>query len=334
MFARSHTPQFHVEVEVLKWIALVILAGAIALLLAGPASGDIATIKGAPSPEAYAPPPADLSLPGETTAEDHFAITAMVWQALGQQRAGNLPEALALWREVELPEGSDAWRKVAMALAELQLNDVQQAAATLAEARAEAPHNAAVHYVTGILRLAQAERADEWYDASGLDFTRLVSGPLDAVPNTRSLYELAAMMALEQSVALAGEVCGDEPLVPEPWTRTPDFEVTMPLATPLVQDLLEACGIEQFEGRAHLVLAEMHRKRGSLEHAEEHLDRAAELGIPTGAAYRMLGSGYEEEGRSAEAARAYLKAMSHGRAVAAPALKALENLRNALWHVF
>lgn len=339
MFARTHV-HFHSELEVLKWMALVILAGAIALLLAGPVAGDVATIKStAPVPETLAPAAPDSSLPGQQTlpgemSEDHFAVTAIVWEALQQQRSGNLPEALALWREVQLPAATDGWRKVAMALAELQLGDLPQAAGTLAEARDEAPQNALVHYVTGILRLAQAERAEEWYDASGLDFTRLTSGPLDAVPNTRSLYELAAMMSLEQSVALTPEVCGDEPLVPETWTRTPDFEATMPLATPLVQDFLQACGLEQFEGRAHLVLAEGHRQRGSFTHAEEHLDRAAALGIPTGAAYRTLGDAYEEEGMSAEAARAYLKAMSHGREVAAPALKALENLRRALFDPF
>jgi tetratricopeptide (TPR) repeat protein len=333
MFARTHT-QFHPEVELLKWIALVILAGAIALLLAGTAVGDIATIKGTSAPEALPPAPRDTTLPAEAISDDHFAVTAIVWEALQQQRASNLPEALALWREVQLPATTDVWRKVAMALAELQLHEVEQAAVTLGEARAEAPHNALVHYVTGILRLAQAESADEWYDASGLDFTRLTSGPADTVPNTRSLYELAAMMALEQSVTLARDVCSDEPLVPEQWAQTPDFEVTMPLATPLVQDVLEACGIAQYEGRAHLVLAEMHRQRSSLTHAEEHLDHAAKLGIPTGAAYRTLGEAYEEEGLSAEAARAYLKAMSHGREVAAPALKALENLRDALLFTF
>jgi tetratricopeptide (TPR) repeat protein len=333
MFARTHT-YFHPEVELLKWIALVILAGAIALLLAGSAGGDIATIKGTSIPEALPPPPTDSTLPIETPSEDHFAVTAIVWEALHEQRASNLPEALALWREVQLPASTDVWRKVAMALAELQLNDLEQAAVTLGEARAEAPHNPVVHYVTGILRLAQAERADEWYDASGLDFTRLTSGPGDVAPGTKSLYELAAMMALELSVTHAKEVCSDEPLVPEQWAQTPDFEVTMPLATPLVQDVLEACGIEQYEGRAQLVLAELHRQRGSLTHAEEHLDQAAKLGIPTGAAYRTLGDAYEEEGLSAEAARAYLKAMSHGREVAAPALKALENLRDALLFTF
>jgi tetratricopeptide (TPR) repeat protein len=336
MFAHSQ-PNFHAEMELLKWIALVIVAGAIALVLARPVTGDIATIKGTAAPEVGAPAPAhlaDLSVPGGEASEDHFAVTAIVWEALQQQRDGNLPQALAMWREVQLPGSADVWRKVAIALAELQLNELPQAAVTLGEARAEAPQNALVYYLTGVLRLAQADRAEEWYDASGLDWTQLVSGPLDTVPNTKSLYELAARMALEQSVALAGEVCGDEPLVPESWTRTPDFEVTMPLATPLVQDLLEACGLEPYEGRAHLVLGEMHRQRGSLSHAEEHLDRAAELGIPTGAAYRMLGGAYEKEGLSAEAARAYLKAISHGREVAAPALKALENLRDALLHSF
>lgn len=329
MFARTRT-HYRPDVEMLKWIALVILAGAIALLMAESLKGGIATVKNVPVPEGRVLPPAGSNMPGQATVDDRFAVTAIVWEALQQQRAGNLVEALSLWREVQLPPTTDVWRKVAMALAELQLEDPTQAAMTLNEARAESPRNALVYYVAGILRLAQAERAEEWYDASAYDMTRLTSWPVETLPYTRSMYQLAAMMALEESVARAGEVCGEEPLVPETWTRTPDYESSMPLATPLVGDLLEACGLDQFEGRAHLVLGELHRTRGSLGHAEEHLDRAAELGIPTGVAYRLLGGAFEQAERHPEAARAYLKAMSHGREVAGPALKALENLRDAL----
>jgi tetratricopeptide (TPR) repeat protein len=333
MFARTQTHP-HPELEILKWLALLILAGAIALLLTGQLAGDITAVKAVPEPGSIPPPavvrPDVHALPSAEAAEDHFATAALVWQAMQEQRAGEAARALALWNQVQLPPPTDVWRKVAIAMAELQLTDTQQAEQTLLAARNEAPQNALVHYVIGILRLTQSESADEWYDASGLDPTRLAAAPAEESTHTRTMYELAAMMALERAVLYAPQVCSDEPLLPDEWTRSPDFEVTMPLATPLVQDLLEALGIEAYEGRSHLVLGDLHRMRGSLEHAEEHLDQAAHAGIPTGEAYQHLGSAYEQQGMSAEAARAYLKAMSHGPAVAAPALKALENLRNAL----
>lgn len=262
---------------------------------------------------------------------DPFSTASDVWRAIEYQKEGRFLEAAEQWRAIRLPGEKDVWRKTALAMTLLNQGNVEQAAVELAEARGQWPTNAVVRYCTGVLRLMQAEQADEWYDAVGPMFLRLASyPPREIAPNTRSMFELAAKMEFERAVEMAPQVRLDEPLLPAEWTAPDDEELAMPMAAPMVRDVLTAGGMDQFEGKAHLALGELHMKNGSLAHAEEHLDRAALLGLPTGDLYQRLGESYEEFGLHAEATRAFLKAMSHGGGVVRPGAGALQNMRELL----
>ena len=67
-----------------------------------------------------------------------------------------------------------------------------------------------------------------------------------------------------------------------------------------------------FEPNAHHMLGYLFLERGAPEIAEEHLDQANALGIRVPFVFNELGEMYEDEGRHADAARAYLKGVRNG----------------------
>src|SRR5690606_14527418 len=100
----------------------------------------------------------------------------------------------------------------------------------------------------------------------GPTFIRLAAQtPLDIAPNTKSMYQLAAIQAFERAVENAYLLRRDMPLVPESWGIPHDYESVMPLATPRVADVLLVLGAERFVGKSHLVLGELYTDRGALE---------------------------------------------------------------------
>ena len=276
-----------------------------------------------------------MAEPGGSGVPSEFETVEGIWRAVEAHRAGDPVAALEAWQRVTMPAGSEVWKKVAMSMALLQSHRTEEAAMVLADARQLDSENAVVMYMIGILRLDQSEVASEWYDAIGPTFIRLaVQTPLDLVPHTKSMYEMAAIQAFEQAVEMAHRLRLDMPLVPEEWGISPDYESVMPLAAPRVADVLRVIGAEQFVGKSHLVLGELYTERGAWEHAEEHLDQAREAKMATGVAFRKLGEAYEEAGMYSDASRAYLKARSHDAGVIGPAERALENFRKALLGVF
>lgn len=344
MFVRSHV---HQEMELVRWFALVILAAALALLVASQASGGNYPLRDAGAPgllppriDQWARPmtqPEDSGI-SDSGISDHFTTVERVWRALEAHRAGDPVAALDAWETVHLPPASQIWQQVAMSMAYLQCHLPDEAARSLAIARSIDPENPLVMYMLGILRLDQAEEAMEWNDAIHSAYIRLAAQfpqepqfPQDIAPNTRSMYELAAIQAFERSIEWAHHLRRDFPLVPADWTIPDDFDSVMPLAAPCVGDLLQVIGTDQFLGKSHWVLGEMYVERWALEHAEDHLDAARAEQIPTGVAFRKLARAYEDAGRHSDAARAYLKAMSPDAGVVGPAERALENFRKALW---
>ncbi len=319
MFTKAHA---HTELEIVKWAVLVVLAGALTLLLAGTAWGKGSARPPATLPaeveQSAVPMPMDLpQIPMDAvptpSVEDPFVVVSQTWNAIELQRAGRMDEAVEAWNRVRLPWETDVWRLVALGYAHLQLAEVDQAVAVLSEAKYAAPDNAVVHFAIGTLWLVKSETASEWPDAIDYDATRLVGGvPLDVAPNTRSMYRLAAVMCFERAVKLAHQVNLEEPLLPGAWMVPESDELAMPVATPTVRDLLSAFDGDTFEGRSHLALGVLHTERDMLEHAERHLDQAAALGQPTGAAFRDLGERLEHRGQFGDAMRVFLKSLSHG----------------------
>jgi tetratricopeptide (TPR) repeat protein len=263
-------------------------------------------------------------------AEDPFVVASQVWNVIELQKAGRIDEAVEAWTRLRLPAQTDAWRLIALGYAYLQLAEYERAAEVLCEAKYAAPDNAVLDFVIGTLWLAKAETAFEWQDAPSVDASRLVAWqPLEIAPNTPSMYRLAAVMCFERATKLAGQVNLDEPLLTGEWMVPESDELAKPFAAPTVRDLLSAFGADKFEGRSHLALGVLHTERDVLDHAERHLDRAAALSEPTGAAFRDLGERLEQRGQFGDAMRVFLKSLSHGGGLDTVG-KALENGGKAL----
>jgi tetratricopeptide (TPR) repeat protein len=244
---------------------------------------------------------------------DRFGLAAEMWKAIELQKTGNIDEAVSMWEGMRLPRETDHWRLLMLGVAYMQNGNHKQAEEALNESKSMMPENPVVFYTLGLLWLGRADSADEWYDASGMDPFRLAStASPDSVPLTRSMYQMAAMMAFERAVGLADKANLDQPLLPENWQVPDGNSTSVAVTTPRVRDALEVFEGDRFEGRSHLALGLMHMQRGGLEHAEKHLDSAAELGEPTGSAFHKLGQEFEKQDAASEAMRAHLKAYSHG----------------------
>lgn len=306
------------ETELLKWILMLILATALAfVLLARTAAGA--------TPDAPRLLPGDMQGARPMTPPQMVDPNEQIWEALRLQREGHAEEAIMAWKEVTLPIETEVWRQIAMGAAGLQLGQTEKAAEWLDAAEQLEPQNPLVHYYLALLRLDQARDAKEWHDAIGPTTTRLVAyRPRQVVPNTRGMYELAAMAEFEAAIANAAHL--DRAMV----LAMPDHRTTVTLAPVTVGDVLVALGAERFEGQAHYMLGAMCLDRGATTAAETHLDAAHAAGVDVVFGYEELGAMYEKDGRYGDAARAYLKGTGHDPRLLTPLRKVLENAAKAL----
>jgi hypothetical protein len=98
---------------------------------------------------------------------------------------------------------------------------------------------------------------------------------------------------------------------------------------PMVHDLVEAIGADNFVGKSHNMLGHLYLDRGWLEQSEGHMDQAAATGLSILYGYQDLGDRYGLEGRHLDACRSYLKQLAQGGPIVGPATKFLDNLRKA-----
>ena len=167
-----------------------------------------------------------------------------------------------------------------------------------------APDNPLAYYFRRVLRMQQAALAWDWLEDSGPRNTRLVAvTPHNVVPNTKSMYELAATMDFEKAIDLARtfRFLNGEAILPDQLGTKAALE-------PTVGDLLIALEAEKFVGKAHLALGNLFLERDALELAELHLDAAVQEGINVVLGYRLLGEAYGARGQDTDATRAFLKA--------------------------
>jgi tetratricopeptide (TPR) repeat protein len=325
MFVQAKT---HAEIDVLRWLALLIVAGALALLLVGTAMGtDGVRPPGLLPPDA---PTTPLPYPSSDQPQleslrDPFGLAAELWKAIELQQSGNIDAAIATWEVIRLPHETEHWRLLMLGVAHMQNGNMPKALDALDDSKWRMPDNPLVYYALGLAALQQADVADEWYDALELDPFRLANYSPERVPMTRSMYRLAATMAFERAIELARYVDLDQTLLPAAWVLPEGNSHSVALMVPRVRDAVAVFHGERFEGRSHLGLALLHMERGGLKHSELHLDKAADLGEATGEEFRELAEQYETEGCSADAMRANLKAFAHGGGVA--------SLQDA-WHSF
>lgn len=330
MLVRQHVHE-HAEWELFKWMILMALASVIALgLLTGVAgAADLSSIVREPATlpsevEGWAAPMEELQVEEVSPAAD---LAFQVWQALELQHNHEFDAAITAWQAIDLSCEASVWKQVALGQAYLATGEINSAADVLLDAKVLQPDNPVVHYFLGLLRLEQAYVAEQWPDAVGPQATTFVAlRPTDVAPNTKSMYQLTAMMELEEAIKLASDLRTDEPLVPADWP-------TRVALAPTVGDLLLATSANNFEAKAHNMLSYLHLDRGSLETAEGHMDSAAAGGLNV-VGYADLGEKYANAGQHTDAARAYVKAMKYSSHKVEPARRAWDNLRDAwqdLW---
>lgn len=323
MFALRHMP---IETEFVKRAILIVLAVLAALLLVTRMAGadgvpgrlpDDMNKWAKPLPEAADMPFFPEVGPPLRTNEPNQVL----WRIMKLHRSGYVEEALAAWERVDLLPDAEVWRQVAMAAANLQAARVEQAETRLDAALEIDPHNAVAHYYLGLLRRAQARNAKTWPETV-FPPPMLVALPQIA-PNTKEMYELAALDALTTAIKFAPQIDLDAPLAPYPHA-TPECRY-LPLVTPTVRDLLETLAVDRVAARAHNVLGEMSTEQGKFAEAEEHLDAAAAEQLNAPLAYRRLAERLQEVGRHDDAARVFLKALRTGDANLIPAIRTIVN---------
>lgn len=324
------TKHMQLEWELIKWLAIVTLAAALAMTVSAHiASGDPGQIdqnKPQLLPreiDRWAQPMKRYLSDGENQVPTDAAMR--LWVILDDQQSGRTDRAIEAWNVMQLPLSSEVWRHVGLAQAYLAAEELDAAADALHTAEKFDSGNALIHYYTGLLRLKQADKAPPWYDAPlDQEKMRIASlRPFQVAPNTPGMYKLSAMIHLVKAIEFAPTIVADQPLVPEEWP-------TRAALGPTVGDLLLALGDERFEAFSHLILGRLHLENEAAEQAEFHLDRASDLGLPSADGYDELGNLYQRKHRHLDAFRVYLKGTRGGEGVIEPLQKAFENLRKAV----
>ncbi len=297
------------EVELIRWMLLVVAALAMILVIATALAaadpmmeprllpGDMGEVAQPMVPDNLVKPFFPEAPPGWNTEAKDFPpaeAAARLWMTLQNHQAGHALQALAGWEQLCLPEEAAHWREIAIAAALLQTGDLKQAAMHLDLARNLAPDHAVVAYYTGLLRLEQAAaatRAPDGYDGT----LRMVAYP---PMEDKAVFEMLARTELEMTIAKAGAVRLDQPLL----ALGPGEEEAVVI--PRVGDLLAALGADNFVGKAHHLLFGHCLDRAELVAAEVHLDAAVATGVAPLYGYQDLGNTYLALDRHADALRA------------------------------
>jgi tetratricopeptide (TPR) repeat protein len=322
--------QMHLHWEILKWLAIISLAVATAIIL----STQLASAADRSPNTAPALLPMEMShsatpiirqsvVPLKPVTED---VAMNVWQTLEAHRQSNWELAVVMWAGVTLPGENQVWRHIGAAQAHLRMAQLDAAAAELELARGIHPENALVRYFTALLRLEESALADDWYDPQVSQDVVFVSH-MPVVPNSRSMFKLAAINELKAAIAHAQDIHEDTPLVS---VDSP----TEAALLPTVGDLLSATGSTCFDGKAHNMLSALHLEYGQAAAAEEHLDAAHHAGITIIFGYTDLGEHYQAVGRHSDATRAFAKAIARQPGAAKSTIRALENVRDALREIW
>lgn len=334
MLVRCHK---NLEVEFGKWIAVCMIAAAIALFMTGIAGGtDVARPPAEPGTlppmiDQWSEPMGEYDKDDPNRPDEAYDLVVELWNAINVHRDGELEAAIGAWNGVRLPSQAEVWRHVALTAAYLQVGDLEKTAVALHAAEDFAPKNAVVNYYKAIYRLAQAAQASDWYDGTGPMRVRVVAFSPDPIaPHTRSMYQAAAMVEFERAIENAPRLNVGASLLSVPWATPGPHDMAMPVMAPTIGDLLGAIGADNFVGTSHNMLAPLYLDRGMLKPSEQHLDAAVALSMNVMDGYRDLAARYEAQGAHGDAARAYFKAIGRGGRIVDPTRKFLENLRNSM----
>ncbi len=347
--------------EFLNWTLLIVVVAILSLMLSRAASGgrpvpgDVPPGTLPPMGELATPMAPMPDVPREIAppAGNEFGLIADAWTVLELHRSRNMEEAIEGWQRLTLPRDTAVWQSVGLAAANLRVGNVEKAADVLSDGLLLDPDNAVLHYYQGLVLLTMSVEAADWYDDATMPHTCLVS---HSPERASVLYRLGAIHEFERVVELAKDVNLEQPLVPpvvfagvpmiEPigtgvanpmWVSQPGgdyieplYRTPMPLEPPTVSDLLAAVGADDFEGKAHNLLAPLYLGRGLLQQAEEHMDAAVALDMNVLDGYGKLADRYEARGQYGDAFRANLKAIGGADGIVGPAQKAFDAFRKSL----
>jgi tetratricopeptide (TPR) repeat protein len=313
----------------LKWLVILTLASALAMAFATHLAGAAEPAKLPADVDAWSIP-MNGAVAARTVAPTGDPAM-QVWQLLDDQQSGRYDLVIEPWRTVPLAPSAEVWRHIAIAEAQIAMGDLTAAGESLENAGALQPENPLVDYYLGLWRLEQAERALDWYEPGVQLAAMFVSYPPDIqaevapwriAPNSKAMYQLAAMAHLERAIGAADQVELDQPLTSVDWP-------TSAALRPTVGDLLQALGADHFDAKAHNMLGYLHLENGAAEEAEYHMDAAADCGVVTVFGYEDLARLYEEQDRPLDAFRANAKSAAHGGGLVGPTRGMIRNLREA-----
>ncbi|MDP6722690.1 MAG: hypothetical protein QGF59_28770 [Pirellulaceae bacterium] len=343
MYAKKH--YLSLQFEMIRWMVIIVLAGILALAVASSAWGRDAAKRTQPRPlpdvaTQHARPM--LALQDDVTLTDNDQLVRQLWTALAHHHGNDPSAAREVWCGIQLPHQNEAWQYVAMGVTYLQEGDCEAASEAFQVARGLQPNNPVPSYYMGIVRLTEAQRAEDWHDSAfpgseapgtmqfaSLPTARSITG--DVVPNSKAMYEWVAMVEFTRAIELAGNVALDQPLVVSASVDSHPLVAGKADAAPNVGDLLTSLGADNFLGKAHNTLGSMLVSRGALESAERHLDEAAATGMTIVHGYADLGAALEADGEHCDAVRAYMKAAANGDRSPQTTRGVVENFGKALF---
>lgn len=336
MLAKKH--HLSLEFEMIRWMVIIVLAGILALAVASEAWGNDVVKRSRPPVAAVTergqPSPGLSALPAEVQFTDSGPEARQLWSALAYHRGNDPAAARDMWYGIQLPYQNEAWQHVALGVTYLQEGDCDAATVAFQVAKQLQPKNPVPSYFMGIVRLTQAQRAEDWHDpglAGKVQFASLHTP--DVVPNSKAMYEWVAMAEFNRALKLAHHVALDHPLLASAVVQGHPLAATQTDLPPTVGDLLVALGADNFAGKAHNTLGSMLVSRGALESAEQHLDDAAATGLTIVHGYADLGAAFEDEGQHSDAVRAFMKAVSQGDHSHATTHGVVENFGKALFNM-
>jgi hypothetical protein len=258
------------------------------------------------------------SLPRWTGTNSPDATITELWTILEHHRRGNLTEASDGWSWICLPEKAAVWQQLGLGMCHLQHGELDAAYDTFGSASQAQPDNPVVYYCLGAVSLFQARVATEWPDAVRMRDTQLVA--YETTPTlhlNKALYELRAEWYFERSIELSTNLTIDQSLLPGKRPETVaygymldhPYDLAVPAAAPLVSDFLRAIGCEEYQGNAHLAIAEICLQRGQLERCKASLLKSEANGMQVPETWLELGEACEADERAMDAVYAYGQAM-------------------------
>ncbi len=325
MFTTRTETDVHDHLAVLFIVAT--LAGLVASTLFANDVGDQLTEPPGLLPPLHNASPMPASSTGDETAE-------ALWQILEEHASGRTQDAVETWQRIALPQDSEVWRSLGLGVAYLHAGDLEASRAKLEIALKLQPENAAIHYFTGLLRMEQALQSNEYSNAIRVTSTRLANYGDDPhgfyASKPKIHYELAAIDALELAIQYAPELDYHVYLLPVRWVIHASHPSAQIVEPPRCVELLDALGADNLTGKSHGILASIYLDHGQADKAEHHTDEALATGSRVPHGYREVGEVYEQQGRHADASRAFTKAMKQGDGRAKPPAKAIENFRKTV----